>query len=164
MPNGSLDKHLFGDANSTPLSWDHRRKIITKVASALHYLHNEYQKRVVQCDIKASNIMLDAEFNANLGDFGLAWALDYEKTSYIEPEGVAGTIGPVTQNGPYPLLVDWVRALHREGRLPEAVDRRHGLDNIFGEDNAAEEALHREVQLLEAVDRRLREDYVAEEA
>ncbi|KAI8536690.1 hypothetical protein RHMOL_Rhmol10G0276100 [Rhododendron molle] len=93
MPNGSLDKHLFGDANSTPLSRDHHRKIITAVASALHYLQNEYQKRVVHHDIKANNIMFDAEFIAKLGDFGLARALDYEKTSCIEPEGVVGTIG-----------------------------------------------------------------------
>ncbi|KAG5529892.1 hypothetical protein RHGRI_030312 [Rhododendron griersonianum] len=166
MSNGSLDKHLFGDANNTPLSWNLRRKIITGVASALHYLHNEYQKRVVHRDIKASNIMLDAEFNAKLGDFGLARTLDYEKTSYIEANGVAGTRGymapeyvftgkateqsdvyafgavllevvcgrrPGTKIGPYPLLVDWVWALHREGQLLEAVDNRLGEDNVAEE-------------------------------
>ncbi|KAI8536682.1 hypothetical protein RHMOL_Rhmol10G0275600 [Rhododendron molle] len=133
MPNGSLDKHLFGDANNNPLSWNLRRKIVTGVASALHYLHNEYQKKVVHRDVKASNIMLDAEFNAKLGDFGLARALDYEKTSYIEPEGVLGTRGPGAKIDPYPLLVDWVWALYREGQLLEA------MDNRLEEDNVAEE-------------------------
>ncbi|KAH7849281.1 hypothetical protein Vadar_015562 [Vaccinium darrowii] len=94
MPNLSLDKHLFSsDASSTLLTWNLRCKIISGVASALHYLHNEYQKRVVHRDLKANNIMLDAEFNARLGDFGLARALDNEKTSYVEAESVSGTRG-----------------------------------------------------------------------
>ncbi|KAG5529898.1 hypothetical protein RHGRI_030318 [Rhododendron griersonianum] len=168
MPNGSLDQNLFGDAYRTPLSWTLRYKIISGVASALNYLHNEYQKRVVHRDIKASKIMLDAEFNPKLGDFGLARALDYEKTSYTEPQGVPGTLrymapeyvftgkateqsdvyafGAVllevvcgrmpagTQIGTYPLLVDWVWALHRNDQLLEAVDNR------LGEDYVAEEA------------------------
>ncbi|KAI8536717.1 hypothetical protein RHMOL_Rhmol10G0278600 [Rhododendron molle] len=166
MPNGSLDKHLFGDDNSTPLSWKIRHKIISGVAFALHYLHNEYRKRVVHRDLKASNIMLDAEFNAMLGDFGLAKALDKEKTSFIEAGGIPGTRGymapeyvftgkateqsdvyafgavllevvcgrrPGTKIGPYLLLVDWVWALHHEGQLLEAVDKR------LGEDYEAEE-------------------------
>jgi len=45
------------------LSWTLRYKIISEVASALHYLHNGYDQRVVHRDLKASNIMLDSEFN-----------------------------------------------------------------------------------------------------
>ncbi|XP_042495352.1 probable L-type lectin-domain containing receptor kinase S.5 [Macadamia integrifolia] len=92
MPNGSLDNHLFGRQEKT-LNWDHRYKILQGVASALHYLHDEYDQRVVHRDLKASNIMLDSNFNARLGDFGLARALDNEKTSYHELEGVPGTPG-----------------------------------------------------------------------
>ncbi|XP_058185529.1 probable L-type lectin-domain containing receptor kinase S.5 [Rhododendron vialii] len=172
MPKGSLDKHLFGDANSTPLSWDLRCKIITEVASALLYLHNHYNKRVVHRDIKASNIMLDADFNAKLGDFGLAQALDHEKTSYIQSKGIAGTFGymapeyvregrateqsdvyafgavllevvcgckPLTQIGTYSSLVDWVRALHHEDKLLEAVDNKLRQDNIFRDDKVVKE-------------------------
>ncbi|KAK6154062.1 hypothetical protein DH2020_013701 [Rehmannia glutinosa] len=87
MPNGSLDMHLFAGPNVAPLEWSLRYKIISGVASALHYLHNEYDQRVVHRDLKASNIMLDSNFNARLGDFGLARALD-KKTSYAEAEGV----------------------------------------------------------------------------
>ncbi|KAI8536691.1 hypothetical protein RHMOL_Rhmol10G0276200 [Rhododendron molle] len=103
MPNGSLDKHLFGDANNNPLSWNLRRKIVTGVASALHYLHNEYQKKVVHRDVKA--ILLEV---------------------------VCGR-RPGAKIDPYPLLVDWVWALHREGQLLEA------MDNRLEEDNVAEE-------------------------
>ncbi|KAI8019155.1 putative L-type lectin-domain containing receptor kinase S.5 [Camellia lanceoleosa] len=66
MPNGSLDKHLFSDSNSKPLRWNLRYNIISGVASAVHYLHNEYDQRVVHRDLKASNIMLDSNFNARL--------------------------------------------------------------------------------------------------
>ena len=95
MPNGSLDNHLFVDESksTTPLTWNLRYKIISGVASALNYLHNEYDQKVVHRDLKASNIMLDSDFNARLGDFGLARAIEHEKTSYAEVEGIHGTMG-----------------------------------------------------------------------
>ncbi|XP_054809950.1 probable L-type lectin-domain containing receptor kinase S.5 [Prosopis cineraria] len=95
MPNGSLDNHLFFEEakSTTPLSWHLRYKIISGVASALNYLHNEYDQKVVHRDLKASNIMLDSDFNARLGDFGLARAIEHEKTSYAEVEGIHGTMG-----------------------------------------------------------------------
>ena len=76
MPNGSLDKHLFVGPDVEPLGWHFRYNIIFGVASALQYLHNKYEQRVVHCDIKASNIMLDSNFDVLLEDFGLARALD----------------------------------------------------------------------------------------
>ncbi|KAG5529885.1 hypothetical protein RHGRI_030305 [Rhododendron griersonianum] len=166
MPNGSLDKHLFGDANNTPLSWNLRRKIVTGVASALHYLHNENQKRVVHRDVKASNIMLDAEFNPKLGDFGLARALDYEKTSYIEAKGVAGTRGYMAPEYMFTGKATEQSDVYAFGAvlLEVVCGRRPGtkigpysllVDWVW--------ALHREGQLLEAVDNRLGEDNVAEE-
>ncbi|XP_057492438.1 probable L-type lectin-domain containing receptor kinase S.5 [Actinidia eriantha] len=86
MPNGSLDKHLFHEADSKPFSWTLRYKIISGLAAALHYLHNEYDQRVVHRDLKASNMMLYSNFNAKLSNFGLARALDNEKNSYAEAE------------------------------------------------------------------------------
>ncbi|KAK9097016.1 hypothetical protein Sjap_022513 [Stephania japonica] len=89
MPNGSLDSHLFG--KKPPLNWDTRYKISLGLASALLYLHEEWEQCVVHRDIKSSNVMLDSNFNAKLGDFGLARLMDHElgpKTT-----GVAGTIG-----------------------------------------------------------------------
>ena len=64
MPNGSLDTHIFCGPEKTTLYWNLRYKIISGVASALHYLHNDYDQKVVHRDLKASNIMLDSNFNA----------------------------------------------------------------------------------------------------
>ncbi|XP_041016588.1 L-type lectin-domain containing receptor kinase IX.1-like, partial [Juglans microcarpa x Juglans regia] len=89
MPNGSLDAHLFGKRN--PLTWAVRQKIATGLASALLYLHEEWEQCVIQRDIKSSNVMLDSIFNVKLGDFGLARLMDHE----LGPQttGLAGTLG-----------------------------------------------------------------------
>ncbi|XWS32961.1 hypothetical protein CRYUN_Cryun22dG0036200 [Craigia yunnanensis] len=76
MPNGSLNKLIFWNETTAftgrTLTWERRLNIICGVAQALDYLHNGCEKRVLHRDIKASNIMLDLDFNARLGDFGLA--------------------------------------------------------------------------------------------
>ncbi|KAL6594705.1 hypothetical protein ACP70R_048443 [Stipagrostis hirtigluma subsp. patula] len=93
MPNGSLDRHIFGGLGAPVLSWEQRYNVVSSVASALNYLHHEYDQMVIHRDIKPSNIMLDSAFNARLGDFGLARALDTDKSSYTDNIGVPGTLG-----------------------------------------------------------------------
>ncbi|PON97086.1 Serine/threonine protein kinase [Trema orientale] len=89
MPNGSLDAHLFGKRN--PLTWALRYKISLGLASALLYLHEEWERCVVHRDIKSSNVMLDSNFKVKLGDFGLARLMDHE----LGPQttGLVGTLG-----------------------------------------------------------------------
>ncbi|KAM7474818.1 hypothetical protein LguiB_022061 [Lonicera macranthoides] len=89
MGNGSLDSHLFKEKSL--LTWGTRFKIAQGVASALLYLHEEWEQCVVHRDIKSSNIMLDTSFNAKLGDFGLARLVDHEKGG--QTTVVAGTMG-----------------------------------------------------------------------
>ncbi|XP_051122532.1 serine/threonine-protein kinase PBL34-like [Andrographis paniculata] len=70
MPRGSLENHLF--RRSLPLPWSVRMKIALGAAKGLAFLHEEAEKLVIYRDFKTSNILLDAEYNAKLSDFGLA--------------------------------------------------------------------------------------------
>ncbi|KAF8406124.1 hypothetical protein HHK36_008204 [Tetracentron sinense] len=89
LPNSSLDYHLFG--GKSMLSWGFRYKIALGLASALLYLHEEWEECVVHRDIKSSNVMLDSNFNTKLGDFGLARLIDPEIGS--KTTALAGTLG-----------------------------------------------------------------------
>ncbi|OAY35705.1 L-type lectin-domain containing receptor kinase IX.1 [Manihot esculenta] len=89
MPNGSLDSHLF--KKKIPLTWTARYRIALGLANALLYLHEGPERCVLHRDIKASNIMLDSNVEARLGDFGLA--LFMEPDLGPETRGLAGTNG-----------------------------------------------------------------------
>ncbi|XP_042487994.1 L-type lectin-domain containing receptor kinase IX.1-like [Macadamia integrifolia] len=90
MPNGSLDFHLFRNKGS--LTWDLRYKIALDLASALQYLHEGWWEQcIVHRDIKSSNVILDSNFNAKLGDFGLARLVGHDEESRGTTINVAGT-------------------------------------------------------------------------
>ncbi|KAI3955401.1 hypothetical protein MKW98_018502 [Papaver atlanticum] len=90
MPNGSLDKYIYREPKFV-LSWEQRFKIIKGISAALLYLHEQWEQIVVHRDIKASNILLDGEFNGRLGDFGLAKL--YEHGSNPGTTRIVGTLG-----------------------------------------------------------------------
>ncbi|KAF7071887.1 hypothetical protein CFC21_077118 [Triticum aestivum] len=81
MPNRSLDRLLFAPASAAPgapaLGWDRRRRIVAGLAAALLYLHEQLDTQIIHRDVKTSNVMLDSEYNARLGDFGLARWLEH---------------------------------------------------------------------------------------
>lgn len=70
MPRGSLENQLFR-RYSVSLPWSTRMKIALGAAKGLAFLH-EAEKPVIYRDFKASNILLDSDYNAKLSDFGLA--------------------------------------------------------------------------------------------
>ncbi|TKY70248.1 serine/threonine-protein kinase Cx32 [Spatholobus suberectus] len=72
MPKGSLENHLFWrNTNTEPLSWETRLKIAIGAARGLAFLHTS-EKQIIYRDFKASNILLDEDYNAKISDFGLA--------------------------------------------------------------------------------------------
>ncbi|XP_061346899.1 L-type lectin-domain containing receptor kinase IX.1-like [Gastrolobium bilobum] len=89
MPNGSLDTHLFG--NKKTLVWDVRYKVALRVATALHYLHEDAEQCVLHRDIKSANVLLDTDFSTKLGDFGMAKLVDPRLRT--QRTGVVGTYG-----------------------------------------------------------------------
>uniref|UniRef100_A0A0E0DNH1 non-specific serine/threonine protein kinase n=1 Tax=Oryza meridionalis TaxID=40149 RepID=A0A0E0DNH1_9ORYZ len=66
MPNGSLDKYLYG-RHKLALGWSQRFRIIKGVACGLVYLHEEWECVIIHRDIKSSNVLLDEEMNGRLG-------------------------------------------------------------------------------------------------
>lgn len=70
MASGSLEKHLFRRVCTT-LTWSRRMKIALDAARGLAFLHVS-ERPIIYRDFKTSNILLDADFNAKLSDFGLA--------------------------------------------------------------------------------------------
>ncbi|KAH1031281.1 hypothetical protein J1N35_043455 [Gossypium stocksii] len=86
MCNGSLDAHLLRELN-----WNRRIKIAIGVARAIAYLHS-CTRPVIHRDLKSSNVLLDADFNPKLSDFGLARHGPLEDQSHVSTR-ILGTRG-----------------------------------------------------------------------
>ncbi|KAG8484944.1 hypothetical protein CXB51_021220 [Gossypium anomalum] len=70
MESGSLERHLFRRTDCS-LTWSKRMRIALGAAKGLAFLHGA-GRPVIYRDFKSSNVLLDADFNAKLSDFGLA--------------------------------------------------------------------------------------------
>ncbi|KAJ0960073.1 hypothetical protein J5N97_000132 [Dioscorea zingiberensis] len=105
MPNGSLDSWLHPEQDPQqqqrgPLSLLQRLNVATDVGDAMDYLHHSCQPPIVHCDLKPSNVLLDDDMNAHVGDFGLAKLLmnsgsNNSMESSTTSTGIKGTIGYV---------------------------------------------------------------------
>lgn len=164
MENGSLDQRIFNcdGHETTMLNCVDRIRILKDVASALFYLHEGWEAKVLHRDIKASNVLLDKDMNARLGDFGLARMHEHGVSAattrvvgtigYLAPElvrnGRASTQTDVFGFGVMvlevlcgrrpieegkPPLVEWAWELMRRGELIE-----NGLDERIRKDKGGE--------------------------
>ncbi|MBA0860524.1 hypothetical protein Goshw_018460 [Gossypium schwendimanii] len=114
MPNGNLEKWLYSDHYSLDIL--QRINILIDVASALEYLHSGHPSTIIHCDLKPSNILLDDDMVAHVGDFGIAKLLGEENSmkqtmtlatiGYMAPEyGLAGIISAKSDVYSYGILL-----------------------------------------------------------
>ncbi|GAB2230415.1 hypothetical protein Droror1_Dr00014680 [Drosera rotundifolia] len=168
MPNGSLDKLLFPEPHQgQSLCWRYRYNIAVGLASVLSYMHQECEQQVIHRDIKASNILLDENYNARLGDFGLAKIKDHDRSpvstltagtmGYLAPEYLQyGKATEKTDVFSYGVVVLEMacgrRPIERETENRNMVNL---VDWVWG--------LHSEGKILEAADRRLNGEFDKDE-
>ncbi|KAJ0263532.1 Cysteine-rich receptor-like protein kinase 28 [Hirschfeldia incana] len=94
IKNASLDHFIFDPEKRQVLDWGIRYKMISGVARALLYLHEDSCFRTIHRDLKASNILLDQELNPKIADFGLAKLFDTGQTMTQRfTNRIAGTYG-----------------------------------------------------------------------
>ncbi|KAL4032538.1 hypothetical protein IC575_005616 [Cucumis melo] len=95
LANGSLANLLHETSPNSQfvIPWKKRVSIVLGVASALTYLHEECESQIIHRDVKTCNILLDAELNAKLGDFGLAEVYEHSSSLTRIATTPAGTMG-----------------------------------------------------------------------
>ncbi|XP_062212720.1 LEAF RUST 10 DISEASE-RESISTANCE LOCUS RECEPTOR-LIKE PROTEIN KINASE-like 1.5 [Phragmites australis] len=109
VPNGTLSHHLHRRVGVTattppPLPWRTRLAMAAQIASALEYLHFGVKPAVVHRDVTSSNIFVEADMRARLGDFGLSrllappdacsTAAARELVCCTAPQGTPGYLDP----------------------------------------------------------------------
>ncbi|XWS55492.1 hypothetical protein CRYUN_Cryun09bG0004900 [Craigia yunnanensis] len=162
IPNGSLHSILYNQKQGFLLSWEQRFNIIKDIAAGLLYLHEEWDLVVIHRDVKSSNVLIDAEMNARLGDFGLARLYDHGTDSHTT--NIVGTIGYIApelaRNGKASTSSD---VFAYGVLLLEVVSGRKPIDsrNFFLVDWVIE--CHQMGQILDAMDPKLSSSYVIEE-
>lgn len=98
MCHGSLEEWIRGrrkHEDGSGLNVVERLNISIDVACAMEYLHHDCEAPVVHCDLKPSNVLLDEEMTAKVGDFGLARLLIENGGDQLSTttNGLKGTIG-----------------------------------------------------------------------
>ncbi|XP_057474291.1 putative leucine-rich repeat receptor-like serine/threonine-protein kinase At2g24130 [Actinidia eriantha] len=102
MANGSLDSHLYphsgnglGTSGSSDLSLIQRVNICSDIAEGMAYLHHHSPVRVIHCDLKPSNVLLNDDMTALVSDFGIARLV---MTVGAGNAGVVENVGTSTAN------------------------------------------------------------------
>ncbi|KAL3848774.1 hypothetical protein ACJIZ3_010656 [Penstemon smallii] len=128
MPNGNLDKWLY--SSNYFLNIAQRVGIMTDVASAIEYLHQGYSSPIVHCDLKPSNILLDEDMVARVGDFGIAKLLTHDqKMAQTKTLGTIGYMAPEYGSGG--LISTFVDVYSYGILLMEIFTKKRPTDELF---------------------------------
>lgn len=135
MPNGSLDDLLHGgDKTMTAAAeWTALYQIAIGVAQGICYLHHDCDPVIVHRDLKPSNILLDADFEARVADFGVAKLIQTDESMSV----VAGSYGYIAPEYAYTLQVDKKSDIYSYGViLLEIITGKRSVEPEFGEGNS----------------------------
>ncbi|CAJ1976265.1 unnamed protein product [Sphenostylis stenocarpa] len=154
MPNGNLGTALHGEQSARLLvDWVSRYNIALGVAQGLNYLHHDCHPPVIHRDIKSNNILLDANLEARIADFGLARMM-IQKNETVSM--VAGSYGYIAPEYGYTLKVDEKIDIYSYGVvLLELLTGKMPLDPSFEESIDIVEWIRKKKSnkaLLEALD------------
>ncbi|KAK7377222.1 hypothetical protein VNO80_02644 [Phaseolus coccineus] len=96
MANGSLEKWIFNkNREEFVLDWDTRYNIALGTAKGLAYLHEDCDSKIIHCDIKPENVLLDDNFLVKVSDFGLAKLMTREQShAFTTLRGTRGYLAP----------------------------------------------------------------------
>ncbi|XP_075650408.1 G-type lectin S-receptor-like serine/threonine-protein kinase At5g35370 [Castanea sativa] len=93
MNRGSLGSTLFG--NGPVLEWQERLEIAIGTARGLAYLHSGCEHRIIHCDVKPENILLNDNLQVKISDFGLSKLLNPEQSfQFTTMRGTRGYLAP----------------------------------------------------------------------
>jgi hypothetical protein len=150
------------------LDWPTRKKVALGTARGLEYLHEHCNPKIIHRDVKAANVLLDEDFEAVVGDFGLAKLVDVRKTNVTTQ--VRGTMGHIA-----PEYLSTGKSSERTDvfgygiMLLELVTGQRAIDfsRLEEEDDVLlldhVKKLEREKRLEAIVDRNLRKEYNIQE-
>ncbi|XVF53484.1 hypothetical protein PTKIN_Ptkin05aG0103000 [Pterospermum kingtungense] len=132
MKNGSLDKWIFPSSQYRDrlLDWPTRFNIAVATAQGIAYFHEQCRNRIIHCDIKPENILLDENFCPKVSDFGLAKLMRREHSQVVTMvRGTRGYLAPEwVSNRPITVKAD----VYSYGMLLlEILGGRRNLDMSF---------------------------------
>ncbi|KAH0892409.1 hypothetical protein HID58_054838 [Brassica napus] len=150
------------------LDWFRRKQIALGAARGLEYLHEHCNPKIIHRDVKAANVLLDEDFEAVVGDFGLAKLVDVRRTNVTTQ--VRGTMGHIA-----PECISTGKSSEKTDvfgygiMLLELVTGQRAIDfsRLEEEDDVLlldhVKKLEREKRLGDIVDKKLEEGYIEEE-
>ncbi|VVB01240.1 unnamed protein product [Arabis nemorensis] len=92
VPNKSLDYFLFDSRKQSQLDWTKRYNIIVGIARGILYLHQDSRLTIIRRDLKAGNILLDADMNPKGANIGMVRIFEIDQTE-ANTRRVVGTYG-----------------------------------------------------------------------
>ncbi|VFQ58277.1 unnamed protein product [Cuscuta campestris] len=136
MKNGSLDKWIFPSFSNKDrlLDWETRFRVALETAQGIAYFHEQCRNRIIHCDIKPENILLDDSFCPKVSDFGLAKLMGREHSHVVTMvRGTRGYVAPEwISNRPITVKAD----VYSYGMLLlEIIGGRRNLDMKFDADD-----------------------------